>query len=120
MTRLLIIRPGALGDTLLTFPVIEALRSRHSNPSVTLVGNKAALPLAQALGLAETVSNYDEPLWSGLFATIPNSTSRGHSHLYGNRSLREILSEMDEVVAWLSDPDHCVYQNVLAAGVSHV
>src|SRR5205823_3884501 len=76
--RLLLIRPGAVGDTLLTFPVIEALRAYSHNPHVTLVGNKAVLPLAHAFGLAEEVFDYEDPLWSGLFATPPG-TDKSHS-----------------------------------------
>jgi heptosyltransferase III len=109
--RLLLIRPGALGDTLLTFPVIEALRAETPNPHVMLVGNKAVLPLAHAFGLAEEVFNYEDPLWSGLFVTPPlDSIGR-------NRSLCSVLSGIDRVVAWLSDPDNIVHQNLQAAGI---
>jgi ADP-heptose:LPS heptosyltransferase len=112
--RLLLIRPGALGDTLLTFPVIEALRSYSDNPHVTLVGNKAVLPLAHAFGLAEEVFDYEDPLWSGLFATSPlDGIGR-------TRSLRSVLSGIDRTVAWLSDPDNIVYQNLQAAGIPQV
>jgi len=112
--RLLLIRPGALGDTLLTFPVIEALRAETHNPHVTLVGNKAVLPLAHAFGLAEEVFNYEDPLWSGLFAT-PSLDGIGR-----NPSLRDMLSGIDRAVAWLSDPDNIVHQNLQAAGIPQV
>lgn len=112
--RLLLIRPGALGDTLLTFPVIEALRAETPDPHVTLVGNKAVLPLAHAFGLAEEVFDYEDPLWSGLFATPPSDG------IGKNRSLRSVLSGIDRVAAWLRDPDNIVYQNLRAAGIPHV
>jgi heptosyltransferase-3 len=113
--RLLLIRPGALGDTLLTFPVIEALRTHCSNPHIILVGNKTVLPLAQAFGLVEEVFDYEEPLWSGLFATSPSHGLGGNPSL-----LRSILSSIDRAVAWLSDPDHMAYQNLQAAGIPQV
>jgi hypothetical protein len=47
---------------LLTFPVIEALRTYVPNPYVMLVGKKVVLPLAHAFELAEEVFDYEEPL----------------------------------------------------------
>lgn len=118
--RLLLIRPGALGDTLLTFPVIEALRADTPDPHIMLVGNKAVLPLALAFGLVEEVFNYEDPLWSGLFATPSSNSRTDNVQKERNRSLYNILSGTDRVVAWLSDPDKIVYQNLQAAGIPHV
>ncbi|HEV2654620.1 MAG TPA: hypothetical protein VGT82_06660, partial [Ktedonobacteraceae bacterium] len=65
----LVIRPGALGDSLLAFPVIQALRERVPAARVTFVSNAAVLPLAQDAGLAEEVADYSSALWSELFST---------------------------------------------------
>ncbi len=106
----LILRPGAIGDSLLTFPVIQRLHEQDTQPHVTLVGNAAVLPLARAFGLAEEVDNYDVPRWSELFS----------SDGVQNAELRALLQHVERAICWLSDPDGKVKQNLLAAGVKRV
>ena len=108
--HILLIRPGALGDTLLTFPIIEALRAITPAPHVTLVGNRAVMPLARACGLAEETEDYEAPRWSGLFATPPAQ----------NLALHRSLSKFERAIAWLHDPDTLVYRNLQAAGIAQV
>ena len=108
--RTLIIRPGAIGDSLLTFPIMQRLREQAPAPQVTLVGNAAVLPLAQAFGLAEEVENYDAPLWSELFSIQGIQTP----------ALRSLLRQTQRAICWLSDSDGIVKQNLLSAGVESV
>ena len=111
--RFLIIRPGAIGDSLLTFPVLQALRARVDQPWVTLVSNPAILPLAQALGLAEEVSDYGDARWSQLFLATHQLT--------GNRDpLADRLHHFDRAIGWLRDPDGVVEHNLRAAGIASV
>jgi len=51
--KVLVYRRGAIGDTLLTFPVFEALK--REGYSVTAIGNTDVLPLAKLLGLADEI-----------------------------------------------------------------
>ncbi len=113
-TRLLIMRPGAIGDTLLAFPTIQALRAQYLDPHVTFVGHPTLLPLVRACGLAEEVSNYGEAQWSELFLTSARIAARGGSRLHG------LLQNMDRALCWLSDPDGIVTQNLRAAGIKRV
>jgi heptosyltransferase III len=108
--RILIIRPGAIGDTLLTLPVIEALRARYNAPHITLVGNAAVLPLALASGLVEEVSDYGLLQWSELF-----STEGIHAP-----TLLEQLQQIDLAICWLRDPDGLVERNLRLAGVRRI
>jgi len=105
---MLIIRPGAIGDTLLTFPIIQALRTEYNNPHITLVGNTAVLPLALVFGLVEEVSDYGQLQWSELFSAE------------GIHALRDVLQHTDFAICWLRDPDGLVEQNLLRAGVKRV
>lgn len=106
----LIIRPGAIGDSLLTLAVIQRLREQDTQPHVTLVGNAAILPLAQAFGLAEAVEDYDAPVWSELFSSEGIKAPR----------LQSLLRQTERAICWLSDPADIVRQNLLAAGIPSI
>lgn len=105
--NILIIRPGAIGDTLLTFPIVSTLRSACTESRVTFVGNNTVLPLTLEWRLAEEVSDYQSPQWSELFST------KGIQDV----TLRERLGAIELAICWLRDPDHIVERNLLAAGV---
>ncbi len=108
--RILIIRPGAIGDTLLTFPIIQALRERHSPAHIALVANAAVLPLALQSGLVEEAYAFDELRWSELFAS-------GGIQL---PALREQLRASALAICWLRDPGGVVERNLRSAGVQRV
>ncbi|MBE3557646.1 MAG: glycosyltransferase family 9 protein [Ktedonobacteraceae bacterium] len=111
--HILIIRPAAIGDTLLAFPVIEALRAQvvqaGHEPRITLVGNAAVLPLARACGIAEQVMDYEDPFWSVLFSVGP----------LGKDSLLRDMA-VDMAICWLRDSEGLVERNLRAAGVECV
>jgi heptosyltransferase III len=108
--RILILRPSAIGDTLLTFPVILALKAQYSHTHVTFVSNPAVLPLAQAWNVADEIADYGNAQWSDLFSTagICSPTVCG------------LLQQTDMAVCWLGDPDGIVKHNLLAAGVQQM
>ncbi|GAC1524387.1 MAG: hypothetical protein NVS3B14_23960 [Ktedonobacteraceae bacterium] len=108
--HILIIRPGAIGDTILTFPILQALRAQYPDPHITLVGNPIVLPLALSLGLVEEVSDYGLLQWSELF-----STTGIHSP-----AIRNQLLQTDLAICWLRDPHGLVAQNLRLAGVKHI
>lgn len=114
--RILIIRPGAIGDTLLTLPAIAKLRKHYEDPDhpiyperphITFVGNAAVLPLLLASGLVDETYDYDERRWSTLFA---KSGVR-------NPEMKEMLHQSDRVICFLRDPDGIISANLRAAGV---
>ncbi|HEY7415618.1 MAG TPA: glycosyltransferase family 9 protein [Ktedonobacteraceae bacterium] len=109
--RILILRPGAIGDTLLVFPVIDALRARScykdGDAHITLVGNMAVLPLALRCGVADEIANYEEAHWRFLFLKPPHSLS----------VLAPLLAQIDMVIAWLRDADGVVKRNLDALAI---
>jgi len=107
--HILIIRPGAIGDTLLTFPVIQALKAQYADSHVTLVGNSAVLPLALAYGIVDEVFDYQDVRWTKLFL-----------HAKDEAVQDEVLRRSELAICWLRDPDGVVESNLLAAGVKHV
>jgi heptosyltransferase-3 len=60
--NIVVMRPGAIGDCLLVFPILAALRIKyaHAHPHITFIGQPLVLPFAKDWGLAdETYSDLD-------------------------------------------------------------
>ena len=108
--RILIIRPGAIGDALLAFHILKILRARYADPHITLVSNAGVLPLALAFDLADEVFDYADSAWSELFSAE------------GIRSptMQDQLRQTDLTICWLHDPDGVVEHNLLNAGVKQI
>src|SRR5256885_4776156 len=107
---ILVIRPGAIGDVLLTFPVLQALREAYVNPQITLVSNAVVLPLALASGIVDEVFDYQDIRWSELF-----SEPGIHAP-----AVLDLLAQTDLAICWLRDHDHIVEQNLREAGIKRV
>lgn len=110
MNGILVIRPGAIGDALLTFPVLKALREQYAGMPITLVSNAQVLPLALAFGVAEQTFDFQDIHWSELFSTTGIRTS----------SLLALLKQTDLAICWMRDTDGIVERNLNISGVKHV
>ncbi len=112
MKRIVVIRPGALGDALLAFPVIQALRQQFvgEKVQVMLVSHAAVLDLSRAWGVAQVTYNYDTAYWSELFLDRGIRTPR----------LREELARTDLAVGWLRDSEGLVERNLYEVGCQRV
>lgn len=62
--RILLIRPGALGDTILTLPIIAAILQKHPGSHLTLLGNPQYSFL---LPEAVNANSFDSLKWSWIF-----------------------------------------------------
>ncbi|HEX8033606.1 MAG TPA: glycosyltransferase family 9 protein [Ktedonobacterales bacterium] len=111
--RIVCIRPGALGDTLLTLPALALLRERWPGAEITFVARRETLPLAQASGLAHSTYAYELPAWSALFAEElaagTGASDRLPCSLAGSA-----------VIAWLHDGEGLVARNLGLLGASPV
>ncbi len=101
--------PYKLGDALLTFPILVALRAKYTNVHITFVGSPAVLPLAQEWHIAEEVREFDKH-WSKLFADDVVHRSK----------LRTLLQQTDLVLGWPTTSALMLRQNLLEAGASDV
>jgi heptosyltransferase III len=93
--KALVIRGGALGDFILTLPVLAALRRRFPDKSIEILGYPNIASLAVAAGLADRVTAIESPAFAGLFV-------RGGSW---DAAVADYLAEFDMVVSYLYDPE---------------
>jgi heptosyltransferase III len=75
VTRILVIRRGGLGDTLLTAPLLRALRRQHAGASLHLAGNREFCDILCGYGVVE-VAHSAEDFWLWL-------PDRAREHLAG-------------------------------------
>lgn len=103
------IRPNALGDSLVAFPVLVALQIKYPGSSITFVGNPGATPLAKAWRIADAVYDYDEQ-WEKL------QSVKG----IRQTNVLNVLRQTDLSIYWSSDSDGLIRKNLLKAGVKEV
>ncbi len=106
--RYVLIRPGALGDALLTLPALALLRAQKTEAHVTFVARGDVLALVRASGLADATSAYDDPSWIALF----DETPRGETAY-------DVI-EGSVVVAWMGDEDGTVRRALGRLGAKEI
>jgi len=100
--KILVIRGGAIGDFILTLPVLAALRRHFPQAHLEVLGYPHIAQLAVAGGLANEVHSIEARALAGFFA-------RG-GHL--DESLAEYFAEFDLILSFLYDPDGIFRENV--------
>jgi ADP-heptose:LPS heptosyltransferase len=110
MEKIIVFRPGALGDTLLTFPALAALRRAFPGAWLGAIGNPAALALARDAGLADEVVPFDNLCWTDLFSEDGIRSAEARQTLEGARL----------AVLWLRDSDGLAERNLRALGISTI
>jgi heptosyltransferase-3 len=112
-TRLLFIRPGALGDTLLALPALALARQRWPGRDLTLVAREDVGHLALGSLLIDHISDYRDASWSSIFRDeLPQSGALPDP--------LQTVMRGSSVVAWLSDPDGIVEHNLRRLGARQV
>ena len=111
--QITVVRPGALGDTLLALPALALLRNWAPDARLTFIARAETLPLVLANDLADEVWPWDLPDWGALYTEAPGLaalTSRA----------REALVGASAVVVWASDVDGSIARRLGACGVERV
>lgn len=93
VNRVIIFRPGAIGDTLLTFPALAALRRRVPNARITVVGNRPALEVGRRAGVLDEAIAFGADWVSDLFGD--EATPR----------LKDRLAGFDLGIVWMHSRD---------------
>ncbi len=108
--RFLILRGGAIGDFVVTLPVLHALRARWPDAHIELIGYPHIARLAEAGGLVARVHALDTARIARFFGQRPEIDD----------ATIAFLSSFDVVVSYLHDPDGLVGSNLRLHGVKEL
>lgn len=110
MGRILVIRGGAVGDFILTLPVVELLRNELPENHIEILGYRPMIDLALASGHADSVRSIDYGPMSRFFS--PDSVL--------DPGLCEYFKSFDVVISYLYDPDGIFHGNLERAEVKTI
>ena len=104
--NILIIRSGAVGDFVLTTPVVATLKSAYPESMLSFAGNPDRLALAAHL--VDHALDLNDAGWASVFGPEPCLPSR----------IRDVISASDLIVSFLPDADGVLGRNLrnLCAG----
>ena len=100
---ILALRPGAIGDTLVTLPALLTLRRRFPESRIQLVGNPAVMPLVGSSGIISDWLSFDHLRVTHLFS--------GRGPTCSDPFLR-----INMAVAWCADPDGVLRRGLIWRG----
>ncbi len=100
--RILVIRGGALGDFILTLPVLAALRQRLPRHRLEILGYPAVASLAVAAGLADDASALESPRFTSFFVADGSSSAE----------VAAWFSGFELIISYLYDPGEIFRSNV--------
>jgi heptosyltransferase-2 len=107
MTRILVIRGGAIGDFILTLPALKALRDAYPHAHIEILGYKHIAVLAENRFYAQAVRSIEYGPLSTFFA----KNAELPSELVAN------FAGFDLLISYLYDPDGIFECNLRRCGV---
>lgn len=104
--HILIIRPGALGDLIVTLPALKAIRNHFHGAHIEIMGYMPFLEIVKGRFYVDTTSRFDQANISPLFikdTQIPVS-------------LIKRFSRMDLIISFVLDKEQIFIENLKATG----
>lgn len=108
--RALVIRGGALGDFLLTLPVLQALREAAPSARLEVLAYPGLAALAKSSGTVDEVRSIEYGPLAGFFT----------QGAVLDPALRDYFGSFDLILSYLYDPDGIFRDNLRAAGASRI
>lgn len=105
----LVIHPGALGDVLLTRPVLYALRHQFPQHEIALLAGESVGVLLRGAGEVDRVFPLESMYLSGLFAGLDSL----------HPAFRTWLGNCNVAVGWVQDADGVIASTLRASGVGY-
>ena len=116
MKRVLIIRSGAVGDLILTLPVLSALKQRYDGLSIDMMGDPDRLSLLKHCGYVDKVLPIDDREFTPLFApggpSGPGGAPSGSVPRKLPDHLIRRLRSYDLMLSYVPDPDGVFAENL--------
>jgi len=100
--HILIIRPAALGDVLLTLPALQALSAAYPSVAIELMGNLPALHWLPGRSVVHTVSSFDRADLAALFQ--PDAVPAA--------ALQAYLDSFDLILSYATAREHVFARNL--------
>ena len=104
-----IIHPGTLGDVVLAFPAIQAIRRRFLDHELVLLVREPIGKLLLSLDLVDRVINMEGSLFTQLLSDEPCFSA----------DVGEIMGRCHHAVAWVADRDGRLAMNLERLGIEH-
>lgn len=108
--RILVIRPGAIGDLIHALPAIGAIRMRYPEAYIEVMGNPSTIGLVKGRYYANNISSFDRGDISCLFM-------KGLTH---PQSVKDWFKSFDLIISYLRDHDQVFTENIREIGVRRV
>ena len=108
--RLLVVHPGALGDTILALPVLAALKQRYQPATLHLIGHPALVALLPGRSVVDSMTSVDGPEYQELFQE-PMEMTPGSRGFWG---------QFDCIVVWARDSDSSIRSHLSLLKVPEV
>lgn len=102
MKNILVIRGGAIGDFILTMPVLSALRARYPAAQLELLANPSIASLATNFDLADNIRDLGSQPFAPLFSLEGKCSP----------AIAEWLSHFDLIICYLYDPAKIFETNI--------
>jgi heptosyltransferase-2 len=110
LSRILVIRSGAIGDFILTLPAIKLLREAFPGAHLEILGYKHIISLAEMSGYANATRSIEYGPLASFFAREGELASE----------LVEYFGSFQQIVSYLFDPDDIFGSNLRRAGARNV
>ena len=105
MDKILVMRGGAIGDFVLTLPVLAALKRCHPKARIDILGYPKIASLGVASGLAAQVRPVESPTLAGFFVADANL----------DPDWCKYFSQIDLFISYLHDPQKLLETNIKRA-----
>lgn len=110
MSRILIIRGGAIGDFILTLPAVKLLRDAFPSAHLEILGYRHIVALARMSGYADATRCIE---YAGLASFFSRDGALAPE-------MAEYFSSFQQVISYLFDPDEIFARNLCRAGVRNL